>query len=29
MGGDKKNLKAGCDLFTAWGWTSGDPQLDY
>jgi len=22
-------LRRGCELFTAWGWTSGDPQLTY
>lgn len=25
----EKTLKSGCELFTAWGWTSGDPQLNY
>jgi hypothetical protein len=22
-------MKRGCELFTAWGWTSGDPVLNY
>ena len=22
-------MKKGCELFTAWGWKSGDPQMEY
>ena len=22
-------LKKGCEIFTSWGWTSGDPELTY
>lgn len=22
-------MKRGCELFTVWGWTSGDPVLNY
>jgi len=26
---EEKIIKRGCELFSAWGWTSGDPSLDY
>jgi hypothetical protein len=25
----QQRLKKGCELFTAWGWRSGDPTLNY
>lgn len=25
----EKVIKRGCELFTSWGWTSGDPVLNY
>lgn len=26
---EEKVLKQGCELFSSWGWTRGDPQLEY